>query len=207
MKILTYSAAAIVLFIFLFGCSNEKEQNEIPPETYNQYIKKGARISGEAQATLFTAVSDALQQGGAEYAVEYCNLQATSIVDSLSRQHTAKIGRVSDRNRNPENNLKNKAEKKLWKEMAKAVKAGNAHDTLLMEGNELVFYRPIRTLMPACLECHGTPEEDILPSTLEKIKTLYPDDKATGYELNEFRGMWKIQFTNAELRQSIPEDE
>lgn len=206
MKNIISSGAMVFLLTFLFACSNKKEQNEIPPETYDQYMKMGGRISGEAQAVLLTVVSDALQQGGAEYAVGFCNLQASSIVDSLSRKHNATIGRVSKKNRNPENNLKNDKEKKLWKDMAKALKAGHAHDTLLMTDNQLIFYRPIITLMPGCLECHGTPGEKILPSTLEKIQTLYPEDKATGYELNEFRGLWKISFTNPELQQRNAKD-
>ena len=204
MKTFNYLIVTVILLTFLSACSNNKKQNEIPPETYDQVIKKGARISGEAQAVLLDNVSQAMQKGGPEYAIEFCNLQVSSITEDLSREHDAIIGRVSEKNRNPENNLKNDAEKKLWKHMARAVKAGNGHDTLLMMNNKLVFYRPIKTMMPACLECHGTPEEDILPSTLEKIQTLYPNDKATGYEMNEFRGLWKISFANPELQQSNP---
>lgn len=204
MKILNYFTATVIVLLFLYACNNKKEQNEIPPETYNQFITKGARISGEAQAVLLDNVSQAMQKGGPEYAIEFCNSEVSSIVENLGSEHDAIIGRVSEKNRNPENNLKNDAEKKLWKDMVEAVKAGNAHDTLLMTGNELVFYRPIKTIMPTCLECHGTPGEEVLPSTLEKIEALYPKDKATGYALNEFRGLWKIRFTNPDLQQNNP---
>jgi len=57
----------------------------------------------------------------------------------------------------------------------------------------LNYYKPILTALSACLQCHG-PEEEINPETLQKIKTLYPNDKATGYSINELRGLWKIGF-------------
>jgi len=48
--------------------------------------------------------------------------------------------------------------------------------------------------MPACLKCHGVPESDIDSATVQKLRALYPTDLATGYRLNDFRGLWKIEF-------------
>jgi hypothetical protein len=78
--------------------------------------------------------------------------------------------------------------------MANQSESGNLHDTLIQMDAMLVYYRPIKTAMPACLNCHGNPGEDIQQAVMEKINTYYPDDKATGYALNDFRGMWKITF-------------
>ena len=58
----------------------------------------------------------------------------------------------------------------------------------------LVYYKPIRIALPACLKCHGEPISDIDVATSEKIQNLYPADLATGYKLNDFRGLWKIEF-------------
>jgi len=49
--------------------------------------------------------------------------------------------------------------------------------------------------MPACLKCHGNIETDINVSTRNKLTELYPNDLATGYKLNEFRGLWKVEFS------------
>lgn len=43
-----------------------------------------------------------------------------------------------------------------------------------------------------CLQCHGS-EKDIKPETLAKIKSLYPNDKAIGYQENEMRGLMVIK--------------
>jgi hypothetical protein len=155
----------------------------------------GNDISGKAQGVLLANVSSAMQKGGPEYAIEFCNLQASSLIDSLSKANNCTISRVSVKNRNPGNNLKNEKERQLWDHYAEKLKSGNASDTLLRSEDALVYYKPIKTAMPACLKCHGAPGEDIQTATFQTIQELYPNDKATGYDLNEFRGMWKIAFS------------
>ena len=45
---------------------------------------------------------------------------------------------------------------------------------------------------PLCLKCHGQPEREIAPSTMEVLRRLYPEDRATGFRLGELRGMWRV---------------
>lgn len=183
----------LILFV-LISCNSSRNQ-KIAPNTYSEYTQKGNEISGQAQSVLLKNVSSAMQKDGPEYAIEFCNLQATSLIDSLSELNNCTISRVSSKNRNPENALKDEKEKQLWEHYSIAVKSGNASDTLVRNNGTLVYYKPIKTAMPACLKCHGAPSDDIQTATLQKIQKLYPYDKATGYTLNEFRGMWKIAFS------------
>jgi len=179
--------------IAIISCkSNQNEK--IPDEIYSEYTQKGNEISGKAQSVLLTNVSSAMQKGGPEYAIEFCNIQASPLIDSLSKANNCTISRVSAKNRNPGNALKNNKEKQLWNVYAARLENGNSSDTLIQEGKTLVYYKPIKTAMPACLKCHGTPGEDIQPATYATIRELYPNDEATGYSLNEFRGLWKIEF-------------
>jgi len=55
-------------------------------------------------------------------------------------------------------------------------------------------YRYMRALptQPLCLACHGLPEQ-LTPAVKEKLKTLYPDDKAVGYRPGEIRGAMTIR--------------
>jgi hypothetical protein len=43
-----------------------------------------------------------------------------------------------------------------------------------------------------CLNCHGLPER-LTPAVKERLKTLYPDDKAVGYRPGEVRGAMTIR--------------
>lgn len=173
--------------VLLLSC-NSKKINE---ETYNEFQKKGKELSTLAQSVLLSNIGHAMQTGGVVFSVEFCNLHASSIIDSLNQANNCIISRVSEKNRNPENNLKTSTEKDLWGIFG----AGNTTDTIIKVQNKLVFYKPIKTGLPACLQCHGTPGSDIEPATLNKIKHLYPADLATGYELNDFRGLWKVEFS------------
>jgi len=192
MKNILFYFLSLILTASISCTSNQKEK--ISPKVYSEYIETGQQVSGNAQGVLLSNVSSAMQKDGPGYAVKFCNLEASSLIDSLSKANNCIISRVSAKNRNPGNALKNSREKQLWNIYAARLENGNSSDTLIQEGKNLVYYKPIKTAMPACLKCHGTPGEDIQPATHEAIRELYPNDKATGYDLNEFRGLWKIEF-------------
>lgn len=173
------------VLILLVSCNSG-----IDSETYSEYQKKGNELALLSQATLLANVGKAIQKGGPEYAVEFCNLKAASIIDSLNKVNNCVISRVSAKNRNPENQLKTNSEKNIWK----IFNTNTIGDTIILQNKKLVYYRPIKISMPACLKCYGNPETEISSSTLTKLHQLYPGDLATGYRLNDFRGLWKIEF-------------
>lgn len=185
----TINTLLVILSIFiLLSCDSSKVK--IDSETYTSYLKKGDEITNLAQGTLLGNVSKAIQKGGTAYAVTFCNLKASSIVDSLNQVNDCVISRVSDKNRNPENFLKNQQEKEIWESLREKQKL----DTLVKVQESIVYYKTIKTALPACLKCHGNPESEIPGETLGKLSKLYPNDLATGYGLNDFRGMWKVEF-------------
>jgi Protein of unknown function (DUF3365) len=182
-----YNVSSLLIFIaLLWSCS----QSKLDDQTYSKFQARGNEISTLAQTTLLANVGQAIQQGGPEYAVVFCNLKASGIIDSLNEVNSCTIARDSEKNRNPENALKSAADKDLWE----AFQNSTQSDTVVLSDNKIVYYKRITTAMPACLKCHGDTEVDINRVTLEKIQSLYPEDKATGYHLNDFRGLWKIEF-------------
>ncbi len=183
LKTLIIACAAFLLF----SCNSKKISKEI----YAEFQQKGNEVSNKAQSVLLANVGKAMQTGGVAYAIEFCNLEASTIIDSLNQANNCVITRLSQKNRNPQNKLKTSTEKDLWKIFGN----GSVNDTIIQEQNKLVFYKSIKIGLPACLKCHGQPGTDIEPSTFEKIQHLYPSDLATGYDLNDFRGLWKIEFS------------
>lgn len=183
----------VVAAIFILSCSNKNSQNNLDVETYNRFLERGSDISAQAQSALLSNVSEAMKQGGALYAVEFCNLEVSGITDSLNKNNNCRISRISAKNRNPENALETDKEKQLLEYFLSVHDTKMVHDTVVVDEGLAVYYKPILTAMQTCLQCHG-PEEKIDPATLSKINELYPEDKATGYGLNELRGLWKISF-------------
>ncbi|NOT80375.1 MAG: DUF3365 domain-containing protein [Bacteriovoracaceae bacterium] len=54
-----------------------------------------------------------------------------------------------------------------------------------LENGKKTYIEPL-FVQAQCLTCHG---EGIAPNVAQKIKELYPNDQATGFKLNEFRGL------------------
>jgi hypothetical protein len=52
---------------------------------------------------------------------------------------------------------------------------------------------------PLCLQCHGVAGRDILPATATLLQKLYPQDQATGFQLGDLRGAWRVEFDRAAL--------
>jgi cytochrome c553 len=177
----------IAIFAILMISCKSKIENA----TYSEFQKKGNEIATLTQTVLLANVGEAMQKGGPVYALEFCNLKASAITDSLNAANNCTISRVSAKNRNPENDLKTAADKNLWA----IFEAGTLNDTVIQQSKTLVYYKPIKTALPACLKCHGELGTDIDSTTTAKLNMLYPKDLATGYKLNDFRGLWKIEFS------------
>jgi hypothetical protein len=171
------------------SCINREET--IP----EKYLKLGGEITSATQAELLKNVSQAMRTGGPEYAIDFCNLRAMAIKDSLSRIHDCRIQRIAVKYRNPADRPQTKTEKD---QLALYLDAHQRGDTLSPEvylfEDRIEYYKPIVLNNGACLVCHGTPGEQIAEETLEMIEAKYPGDLATGFALNDFRGAWKITF-------------
>jgi len=191
-----------IAFMVQFGCgpqSSSSEESEATAESamlsYAEYLKKGKEAAASTQGVLMANIGQAIQNGGAEYAVEFCNVKAMPLVDSLSSAKGVKIGRISARNRNPENKVKSEEDRRAWKYFANSKGVDASKDTVLYNrARNPVYYKPIHIGTETCLKCHGSRSQDIELVTLEKIDDLYPADNAVNYSLGELRGLWKVEF-------------
>lgn len=172
------------------GKENEGKQNSDKVEqNYEELVKQ---IAGNTKSTLSKNLSESIAEGGSARAVEFCNTRANQITDSLSGANKAIIKRVSDKPRNPENSA-NDEELTLMNEWKKAMAAGEKIQPRFVEtGDKVTGYFSIET-NAMCLQCHGTPGKTISGETLEKINSLYPQDRATGYGENELRGLLVVE--------------
>lgn len=186
-----------LIFFIIYSCgkSEEKQAGQNDVSIKQTYLQKGGEIARATQAELLKNVTEAMQEGGPEYAIEFCNLQALALKDSLSRLHNCEIRRIATKYRNPEDKPQTDLEAEQLKHYEAAHEKGEATEPVVYIFDDRVdYYKPITVAMKGCLNCHGDPAADIAESTLNKIQALYPDDRATGFALNDFRGAWKITF-------------
>lgn len=191
------------LFIFvnvlLFStCENSntptKTTEKVEKIDKKVYLKKGQEIAQATFKTLSGNLQNVMKEGGVPNALEYCNLAAMPLVDSLSKVHDAEIRRTSLKVRNPKNQPTPQELTQL-QAFEKQSKAGEKLSAVVKEidPHTVAFYAPI-SLMPLCEKCHGEVGNTLLEKDYEVVQKLYPEDKAIGYKSGDLRGMWSISF-------------
>lgn len=196
-----YKVTYKILFLLsvttlLFACKQTVKNEEAPiltDEEKKMYLKHGSNIAGAAFVALSMNLKEALNEGGVQNAISYCNLAASPLIDSLQYQYDAEIKRTSLKIRNPENKPNSKELEQLEKYKELVESNMNLAQQVIKDDNKIHFYAPIYT-MPLCGNCHGKLGESLTIEDNELIKELYPNDQAIGYETGVWRGMWSITF-------------
>jgi hypothetical protein len=151
----------------------------------------GAAARGAALLAPFkTALMQELVEGleaGPVAAIGVCRLRAPAIADVLAVDGV-RVGRRRHRLRNPANSAPDWVRPLL----------DRYRDTPTVRGPMVVplgdgrsgYVEPIM-VQPLCLGCHGSALE---PAVIDALATMYPDDRATGYELGDLRGVFWVEF-------------
>ncbi|GHC62174.1 c-type heme family protein [Ulvibacter litoralis] len=170
----------------------QKQQANATIDTLG-YGERGLQYALATKAVLGKNLMGTIQKKGVNEALTFCNERAYPLTDSMSTVYNVAIKRVSDKPRNP-NNQANAAELKYINSFKNDIKNAVEPTPIVDRQQDVVkVYYPITT-NTMCLQCHGKPNENIEATTLKEIASLYPSDKATGYESNEVRGIWSITF-------------
>ncbi len=197
--------SAVIIVIILTNCDStpEKKKDMPRPATLDtgstkSPIEAGLEMAMKTKAVLGKYLLTAIQDKGTDGAVEFCSTRAILITDSMSNILGSRIKRVSEKNRNPIN-IAGKEQLSYIKEIKEILARNERLQPKLTEsGDSYTGYYPILTDQ-LCLQCHGDKKTDINPPTLSMINRLYPGDKATGYKLNELRGIWVVEMKKTDL--------
>lgn len=157
------------------------------------YGERGLNYALTTKAVLGKNLMGTIQKRGTLEALEFCNVKAYPLTDSMAVVHNATIKRVSDKPRNQKN--KANTEELQYIETFKTLVAENKEISPIVQETEKdvhVYYPIITNTM--CLQCHGKPETNIKPDVLKSLSLLYPEDKAKGYSENQVRGIWNVSF-------------
>lgn len=159
-----------------------------------EYAAVAQKLAQAAFSKLSGELAAAIAEGGAVKAIDVCSQRAMPITQEVSAANGVEMRRLSHRPRNP---LNAAAGRDL--EVIEAFKAQLAEAKPLSPvvdaptGGSAVVRLPILLSQPLCLSCHGAPDGEIEPATLEAIRTRYPGDAAIGFRLGELRGIWRVE--------------
>ena len=175
------------------GMMKGKKKAEINLKTLPN-ADRGLQYALSTKAVLGKNLMGKIQKEGTIAALQFCNIKAFQLTDSMATYHNAHIKRVSDLPRNPKNKA-NTEELNYINIFKNDVKNNKESQPIVVESSKIVnVYYPIKT-NGMCLQCHGEPNKQIADQTFLAIQKLYPNDQAVGYDINQVRGIWNVSFT------------
>ncbi len=155
--------------------------------TYRSAIK-------ELGTQLKTELMQAIKSSNLVEAINVCHSRADEIAASVSEKQGFVISRVSFKYRNPKNAPEAWEQTVLEqfeqrKDAGENLKSLEFHEVVQIDGQKVSRYMKAIPTRGKCLSCHGS---EIEPEIQDKIKQLYPEDKAINLEAGDIRGAFSI---------------
>jgi len=157
-----------------------------------QLAEEARALPGKMVPRLLEVLTEEIGKGGHAEAISVCREKAPQMARALSEQTGWAVRRVSLKNRNPKA-VPDAWERAVLEEFDRRMAAGEnpaqieKAEVVTMDGKKVYRYMKALPTNELCLSCHGTPDK-IAPEVQARLKALYPDDKAIGYELKQIRG-------------------
>jgi hypothetical protein len=153
----------------------------------DQFEAEAKAFASDLKMSLVKNLSDKIAKSGVEEAVPFCHANVKPIAKAAAKDRMDKFefGRTSHKIRNDGNAPKPWAIQYL-KEFEGKKKGDSAKTSIIhqLPDGKRVYMEPLY-VEAKCLLCHG---ENINKSVSDTILKLYPNDKATGFKLGDFRG-------------------
>ncbi|MEQ9365806.1 MAG: DUF3365 domain-containing protein [Leptospirales bacterium] len=196
---LARAAGALLLALTVFGaafaCDSDSRTGtdalERPGEAQYQ-APAILEIFARFQERLKPELKAAIAEGGTAGAIDRCYTVSPELARQMSRTFAGEarrefvVRRVSDRPRNPAN-APDAFEAEILRQWLVDLAAGRELQAVVRETDEgLRVMKPIRA-QGMCLACHGR-AGSIEPATRARLRALYPEDQALGYQTGDLRG-------------------
>lgn len=149
-------------------------------------LARGADLLAPFKQDLQKALKSGLAEGPAA-AIQVCRVKAPGIADALSVDGV-RMGRSSHKLRNPDNTAPDWVRPIMQTYLDDA--SSRKPRAVVLAGGRSGYVEPIM-VQPLCLTCHGS---ELAPEVAERIAALYPEDKATGFEAGDLRGVFWLEF-------------
>jgi len=180
----------LVVAALLAGCA-------APRPVDMSWVSQARAVSTAVPPRLLAVLQAEIARGGPEAAIAACRDQAPALARAASQESGWTVRRVSLRNRNA------KAVPDAWERAAledfdrrAAAKESPATleraEVVLEDGQPVQRYMRALPTLALCTQCHGTTDQ-LSPAVLTRLKALYPDDRATGYQIGEIRGAMTLR--------------
>jgi len=155
-----------------------------------QHVDESRTLVQDFSQSLKRELQRGMKAGGPVYAIGVCNVNAPTITASIGAESGWDVGRTSLRGRNPINKpddwerhvLETFEERLLSGEEASEIEY---FEVVQQDGDDVFRYMRAIPTVALCESCHGS----VLDSAVkERLRDLYPMDRARGYRAGDIRG-------------------
>lgn len=170
-------------FLFLFLCiiPNMVIAND------DKFQSEASGLAKTLKSSLMKELTAKIQKDGAINAIPFCHDNVKNIAKTAAKDYLDKysFGRTSYKIRNTQNKPEAWMNDYLEKFKTTIVDPKKIQSVIhkLPDGKRV--YLEALYVAPQCLTCHG---DAVSKEINEKIKSIYPDDQATGFKAGQFRG-------------------
>ncbi len=187
--------SGLAVIFLLVSCASKNKEVELTETEKEKVVEIGEKSANFLFKNIKGELQRALIKEGPYAAVNVCSARALKITKKVEKalNHGIKIKRTSVKYRNPLN-APDKYELealKYFETYYKEHKKLPDYYIQTVKENSKLYYRYYKPLKVGslCLTCHG---KEIDPLLKKIIKEKYPDDKAMGYKLGDFRGVIRV---------------
>jgi len=153
-----------------------------------EVLQTGQKVSKSLLKQLSSKLKHELKTNGLIAAASFCNENAYTLTQevNLHQVEGVSVKRISLKERNPLN-IPSADEKEVLQMLDGLLGTKDFPPYIIKkEGKVYKYYKPLVIKKDVCLKCHGDISKN---SELSKfMKEHYPNDKATGYKMNDLRG-------------------
>ena len=156
---------------------------------YADFQKEAPLLAQDLKANLLQELTHQVQTNGVEAAIPFCHTNVKSLAKNSAKERIEKynFGRTSHKIRNEQNLPKDWMKPLLDKYQGTTFNKDKTHEYkifgTLPDGKK--YYAEPLFVGAQCLSCHG---ENVTKTVKDKINVFYPNDRATGFKAQEFRG-------------------
>jgi diadenosine tetraphosphatase ApaH/serine/threonine PP2A family protein phosphatase len=183
-----------LLPIFLTGlvCVVPARANDI-----EQHVDESRTLVQEFTQSLKRELQRGMKAGGPVYAIGVCNVNAPTITASLGAESGWDVGRTSLRVRNP-GNKPDQWERHILETFEERLLSGEEvteieyFEVVQQDGASVFRYMKAIPAAEMCESCHGSALDN---SVKERLRDLYPMDRARGYRAGDIRGAFTFAKT------------
>ncbi len=155
-----------------------------------QNVDESRTLVQDFSQSLKRELQRGMKAGGPVYAIGVCNVNAPSITAALGAESGWDVGRTSLRVRNP-GNRPDDWERHVLETFEERLMSGEEateieyFEVVQQDGDSVFRYMKAIPTAELCESCHGSALDNAVK---ERLRELYPMDRARGYRAGDIRG-------------------